>query len=141
MALRIIPVHFLYLYSRRLVFDTERGGWWCRGRGLVGKSLRCLVILPANGNSVSLAGRIHYALWRRNTGAFLSAKALMDQTQNTLFPVFRQLTIHHGPLALARGPLIACQSLWSCPEWRAAVISQDRGETIYTLGWLMWLIR
>lgn len=46
-----------------------------------------------------------------NTGAFLLAKASTDQTQNTLFPVFRQLTIYRAPLAQARRPLIARQCL------------------------------
>lgn len=46
-----------------------------------------------------------------NTGAFLLAKASTDQTQNTLFPVFRQLTIYRAALAQARRPLIARQCL------------------------------
>jgi len=59
-----------------------------------------------------LSGGIVFHWWgesimphgEENTGAFLLAGASADQTQNTLFPVFRQLTLYRASLAQARRP-------------------------------------
>lgn len=63
-----------------------------------------------------------------NTGAFLLARASADQARNTLFPVFRQLTIYRARLAQARRPLIACQCLCSSPEHSSACDRYGQSE-------------
>lgn len=143
----IIPLHSSSLQPSFLrpsiipISPVMAGSDSCKGRGVLWERLSggCQEGLPAGivfhwrGESIMPHGE-------ENTGAFLLAKASRDKTQNTLFPVFHQLTIYRAPLAQARRPLIARQCLWSRPEQRATWIDPDSLKNP-VLGWLMWQIR
>lgn len=78
------------------VFSEGRGLALTEEAGTVGKALRWQpltgMVFHWRGESITLHGE-------ENTGAFLTAEAFTDQTQNTLFPVFRQRTICRASLA------------------------------------------
>lgn len=93
------------LKGNGVLWEKLSGGWWF--------SLPAGIEFHWRGESIMLHGE-------ENTGAFLLARASTDQTQNTVFPFFCQLTVCSAPLEQASSLLIVCH----CP-WR----SHKRGAT------------